>query len=278
MILTREESYMRAALATVSLSLMVSAALAAESTPIRLYSAGSLRAAMTDIAAAYTSIYHVSVEPVYGASGALSDRLARGEAGDIFTSADMGYPEVLTQAGKSGPTVLFARNHLCAILRPGLKATSNTLLATLLNPAIKLGTSLPGNDPGGAYAWEMFKRADAARPGSRATLEGKALKIGNEPGMLAVPPNTRNAMVWLLQTQRLDIFLSYCTNGHAAEPDLPGLSTVTLPPELSVIANEGLTVIKGANEEQANQFALFILSPAGQKILADHGFDAPLQP
>jgi len=273
-----EEPFMRAALATALLSLAVSAALAAEPAPIRLYSAGSLRAALTDIAAAYSSTYHVNVEPVYGASGALGDRLAKGEAGDIFTSADMGYPEALTQAGKSGPTVLFARNHLCAILRPGLHATSNTLLATLLNPAIKVGTSSPSNDPGGAYAWAMFKKAEAVRSGSRATLEGKALRIGNEPGMLAVPPNTKNAMVWLLQTQRLDIFLSYCTNGHAAEADLPGLSTVTLPPELSVVANEGLTVLKGANEEHATQFALFILSPVGQKILAEHGFDAPLQP
>ena len=273
-----KKSLMRIALATALPAITMSAALGAESETIHLYSAGSLRAALTDIAAAYSSTYHITVEPVYGASGALGDRLARGEAGDIFTSADMGYPEALTQAGKSGPTVLFARNHLCAILRPGLHATSNTILATLLKPAIKVGTSSPSNDPGGAYAWAMFKKAEDVRSGSRATLEGKALKMGSEPGMLTVPPNTKNAMVWLLQTQHLDVFLSYCTNGHAAEADLPGLTTVSLPPELSVVANEGLTVLKGPNEENATQFALFILSPAGQKILAEHGFDAPLQP
>jgi len=274
----REKLSMRSALAIALLSLAASVSLAAESAPIRLYSAGSLRVAMTDIAAAFSSTYHVNVDPVYGASGALGERLAKGEAGDIFTSANMGYPEALTQAGKSGPTVLFARNHLCAILRPGLHATSNTLLATLLNPAIKVGTSSPSNDPGGAYAWAIFKKAEAVRIGSRATLEAKALIMGSEPGMLAVPPNTKNAMAWLLQTQRLDTFLSYCTNGRAAEQDLPGLSTVALPPELAVVANDGLTVLKGANEQHATEFALFILSPAGQKILAEHGFDAPLQP
>ncbi len=89
---------------------------AADVPAVRLHSAGSLRAAMTDIAAAYTSLYGATVKPVYGASGALGDRLAKGEAGDVFTSADMGYPEALTKAGLSGPTVVFARNHLCAIL------------------------------------------------------------------------------------------------------------------------------------------------------------------
>jgi molybdate transport system substrate-binding protein len=255
-----------------------STAFAADAPTVRLHSAGSLRAAMTDIAAAYTSAYGATVEPVYGASGGLGDRLAKGEAGDVFTSADMGYPEALTKAGISGPTVLFARNHLCAILRPGLPATPKTVLATLLKPDIKIGTASPDNDPGGAYAWAMFKKADNAKPGSRATLEAKALKMGSAPGQLSVPPNTKNAMVWLFQEKKLDAFLSYCTNGHAAAEQMPGINTVELPSELAVSADYGLTVLKSANQEQAAQFALFILSPTGQKILAEHGFDAPLQP
>jgi molybdate transport system substrate-binding protein len=258
--------------------LAASTAFAADTPTVRLHSAGSLRAAMNDIAAAYSSAYGVSVEPVFGASGGLGDRLAKGEAGDVFTSADMGYPEALTKAGLSGPTVLFARNHLCAILRPGLPATPKTVLATLLRPDIRVGTSSPDNDPGGAYAWAMFKKADEAKPGSRAKLEAKALKMGSAPGQLSAPPNTKNAMVWLFQEKKLDAFLSYCTNGHAAQEQMPGINTVELPPELAVTADYGLTVLKSANQEQGAQFAFFILSPTGQKILAEHGFDAPLQP
>lgn len=257
---------------------MSSTSRAAEAPTIRLYSAGSLRAAMTEIATAYSSAYGAAINPVYGASGALGARLAKGEAGDVFTSADMGYPEVLSKAGISGPTVLIARNHLCAILRPGLSATSQTLLATLLKPNIKFGTSSPDNDPGGAYAWEMFKKAESVKPGSRATLEAKALKVGNEPGMLSVSPNAKNAMVWLFQEKKLDAFLSYCTNGHSAAEQLPGINTLELPLELSISADYGMTVLKGENQAQAAQFALFILSPTGQKILAAHGFDAPLLP
>jgi molybdate transport system substrate-binding protein len=102
--------------------------------------------------------------------------------------------------------------------------------------------------------------------------------MGSAPGQLSVPPNTKNAMVWLFQEKKLDAFLSYCTNGHAAAEQMPDINTVDLPPELAVTADYGLTVLKSANQERAAQFALFILSPTGQKILAEHGFDAPLQP
>jgi molybdate transport system substrate-binding protein len=252
--------------------------LAADMPIVRLHSAGSLRAAMTDIAAAYMVIYGATVEPVYGASGSLGDRLAKGELGDVFASADFGYPEALTKAGISGPTVVFARNRLCAILRPGLSATPRTVLALLLKRDIKIGTSSPASDPGGAYAWAMFKKADIAKPGSGAMLEAKALKTGSPQGPLAVPPDAKNATVWLFEHKKLDAFLSYCTNGHTAAEQLPGIKTVELPPELAITADYGLTVLKNANHQQGAQFALFILSPQGQKILADHGFDAPLQP
>src|ERR1700674_3897089 len=127
--------------------------------------------------------------PTASRSKQLTVRRAKGEPGDVFASADMGNPQALTEAGKAGPTVLFARNHLCVLLRPGLKATPATLLATMLDPAIKIGTSTPKNDPAGDYAWAMFQKADSLRPGSRAKLEAKALKIGNVPGSLAIPPS-----------------------------------------------------------------------------------------
>jgi molybdate transport system substrate-binding protein len=258
--------------------LILSPAFAAESPAVRLYAAGSLRAALTDIAKAYSATYGTPVETAFGASGALGDRLAKGEPGDLFASADMGNPQALTDAGKSGPTVLFARNHLCAILRPGLEATPATILATMLDPSVKIGISTPKNDPGGDYAWAMFKKTDAVKPGSRAALEAKALKVGNVPGSFAVPPSAGNSIAWLFREQRLDIFLSYCTNGPAVAAELPGVTTLSLPPALAIAAGYGLTVLKGANRDAAAQLALFILAPVGQAILAEHGFDAPLLP
>jgi ABC-type molybdate transport system substrate-binding protein len=124
----------------------------------------------------------------------------------------------------------------------------------------------------------MFQKADVGHPGARATLESKALKMGSEPGSLAVPTGTKNAVAWLLQERRIDIFLSYCTNGQIAAQDSPGINSINLPPDLAVVADYGLTVLEGANKVEASRFALFILSPTAQKLLASHGFEAPLLP
>jgi molybdate transport system substrate-binding protein len=257
--------------------LTVCAAAAADDSAVRLHAAGSLRAAMTEIGKAYTEAYGTPVEAKFGGSGLLRDRLADGEPGDVFASADMGNPQSLTRAGKSGPTVLFAHNRLCALARPGLHVTPATLLSSLVDPKIKLGTSTPISDPAGDYAWTVFKKADAIRPGSRAILEAKAVKIGNVPGSLAVPQGVSNGVAWLFKEKRADIFLAYCTGGAALGEELPGATAVPLPAALAVEASYGLTILNSANQERAAQLALFILSSAGQKILADHGFDAPLQ-
>jgi molybdate transport system substrate-binding protein len=264
------------------LALMISAtagaaaASAADDTVVRLHAAGSLRAAMTEIGKAYTEAYGVPVEAKFGGSGLLKDRLADGEPGDVFASADMGNPQSLTRAGKSGPTVLFAHNHLCALVRPGLHVTPATLLSTLVDPKIKVGTSTPVSDPAGDYAWTVFKKADAIRPGSRAILESKAVKIGSVPGSLAVPQGVSNGVAWLFKEKRADIFLAYCTGAAAVAEELPGATAIPLPPALAVEAGYGLTILNTANKDRGAQLALFILSSVGQKILADHGFDAPL--
>src|SRR5665213_130427 len=199
----------------LGISVAISSAAAAAVPALRVYAAGSLRAPMTDLAKAYSHAYGAHIEFICGGSGGLRERLEQGEPGDVFASADLGNAQALTEAGKAGPTVLFARNHLCAIVRPGLAATPQTLLATLLDPAVKVATSTPKNDPGGDYAWAMFRKADSLKPGSRAVLEAKAVKIGAVPGSLAIPPGTSNAVAWLFREKRADIFISYCTGGPA---------------------------------------------------------------
>jgi len=103
---------------------------------VRLCAAGSLRPAFTEIIAAFQKAQGIKVEPTFGASGLLRERLASGEQGDLFASADMGQPLALQAAGKAGPVVLFARNRLCALVRPNLDVTSQTLLSAIPAPAL----------------------------------------------------------------------------------------------------------------------------------------------
>jgi len=151
--------------------------------------------------------------------------------------------------------------------------TSDTLLDRMLDPQIKLGTSTPKADPSGDYAFEVFRKAEAARSGARSALEGKALQLTGSPTS-AAPPAGCNAYAWHLTEGRADVFLAYCTGARDAQKENPGLQIIALPDALAVSADYGLTVIAGASPG-AYRFALFILSTEGQRILASYGFSAP---
>jgi molybdate transport system substrate-binding protein len=238
--------------------------------PVRLYAAGSLRAAMTDISAAFENASGTKVAGTFGASGLLRERIENGEPAEVFASADMGHPQKLAAAGRAGTVALFTRNRLCALAAPSVKVDSATLLERMLDPAIKLGTSTPKADPSGDYAWQLFEKAENLRPGAYAALSAKALKLSGGPDS-SPPPKDRSVYGFLLQRGDADIYLAYCTAAGQAKAEAPGLQVVQIPEVLAVGADYGLTVIKGTRPE-AEHLAQFVLSPAGQEILAKHGF------
>ena len=271
------EKQARSALVTTlicCLVLFLMASSSANASEVLLHAAGSLRDALTEVAEAYGKASSNTVRGTFGASGTLRDRIAAGERAEVFASANMAHPQSLAQAGKSGQVVLFARNRLCALVRPALAMTPATLLEQMLSPNVKVGTSTPKADPSGDYAFEVFAKAEALKAGARASLEAKALKLSGAPDS-ARPPEGRNLYGWHVAEGRADIYLCYCTAASAAQRENPDQQIVVLAEALAVGADYGLTVMNGA-PAAAHQFALFMLSDAGQRILARHGFSAPL--
>jgi ABC-type molybdate transport system substrate-binding protein len=240
---------------------------------VLLYSAGSLNPALTDVSKAYQAASGNAVQATFGPSGLLKDKIAGGAAAHVFASANMDHPQALAVVKKSGPVSMFARNKLCALVRPGLNAAPENLLDRMLDSQIKVGISTPKADPSGDYAFEVFAKADALRPGARAALEAKALQLMGGP-QSATPPAGRLVYGWHIAEGRADIFLAYCTGAIAAQQQNPGQQVVALPDDISVGADYGLTVMTGA-PAAAQQFAQFILSPQGRNIIVGYGFAPP---
>ena len=138
---------------------------------IQLFAAGSLKAALTDVAKAYEAASGNKVEARYGPSGLLKNDISKGTKADVFASANMEHPQALHDEKKSGPVSHFARNTLCALVKPGLKVDSANLLDHMLDPAIKLGTSTPKADPSGDYACEVFLKAEEINSVALSILE-----------------------------------------------------------------------------------------------------------
>jgi molybdate transport system substrate-binding protein len=251
-----------------ALAMIANAAPAAE--PVTLYAAGSLKTALGEVAKAYEAAYGTPVATEFAASGLLRQRIESGDSPDVFASANMAHPEKLMAAGRGGPVVLFARNRLCALAQPGLEVSTNDLLEVMLSEDLTLGTSTPKADPSGDYAWEMFRKADELQPGSYERLDAKAQKLTGGPDS-EKPPEGRNTYGWVMEEEKADLFLTYCTNARLAKKEVPGLQIVQLPDALAVGADYGLIVL-AQDRPEARRLASFILSPDGQSILADHGF------
>jgi molybdate transport system substrate-binding protein len=256
--------------AIVSLSWLTPIMPAHATDTVLLHAAGSLRGALTEVSQAFEKKSGVKVVAKYGPSGLLRDEIAGGGKAEVFASANMTHPEALAKAGKAGPVALFTRNRLCALVKPGLAVTSDTLLERMLDPSVKLGTSTAKADPSGDYAFEVFGKAEALKPGANETLSKKALQLTGGPTS-PPPPKDRSVYGKVVADGQADIFLTYCTNAIVAQRENPGQQVVQLPAPLSVGADYGMTVINNASPN-AKKLADFILSPDGQAILAKHGF------
>src|SRR5215467_8147817 len=240
--------------------------------PVQISAAGSLRTALTEIAATFEAQTGIKVQAKFGPSGTLKDEIAGGARAEVFASANMEHPHALASARKSGPVILFARNRLCALARPGVALDTATLLDRMLDQSVKLGTSTPRADPSGDYAWEVFRKAEKLRPGAFAALERKALKLVGGPDAPTAPAG-RTVYGMLIAEGKADLFLTYCTNAAEAKNEIGGAQIIALPEGLAVGADYGLTVISRTTD--AYRFAMYILSNDGQRVLSKHGFATP---
>lgn len=241
--------------------------------PVTVVAAGSLREAMTEIAKAHEARTGQKLTLSFAASGLLRERIEKGEAAQVFASADMGHPQKLADAGSWTAPRVFVRNQLCALTQSNFNLTPDRLLDALLDPAVRLGTSTPKADPAGDYAWSLFRRAEAVRTGAYAKLEAKALQLTGGPNSPKAPAG-RGTYAWVMHQGQADIFLTYCTNAVAAQEEVPRLKIVAVPPNLQVFADYGLTVRRGAHPA-AQAFADALLAPSAQKIFARYGFGNP---
>lgn len=148
--------------------------------------------------------------------------------------------------------------------------TTANLVKRLLDPAVKVGTSTPINDPSGDYAWAIFRRIEEDTPGAFPNLDAKALKLvgGSET---AAPSGPYGPVAEALVTGTVDIFLGYLTGMRTLAAELSDVEIVEIPSKVNVVPEYGLTAINDCRPA-ASSFANFILSRPGQSLLKEFGF------
>lgn len=234
-----------------------------------VYGAGSLREAIGQIAAEFGQAHGITVATQFGLSGRMRERIEKGERVDLFTSADVGHARKLVDDGRASVMAVFARNTVCLLSPAKLGATTETALDKLLAPGVRVGVSPPKVDPLGDYTVRLFGLADHLRPGSAAALQSRAVVLDTPPG--APPPKSGDTDADAILGGRVDASIVYCSGRDRHARLLPGATLVQFPSELRVGPEYGLAVLKDAHPA-ASLLALFILSPEGQKTMAQRGF------
>ena len=245
------------------------------SAPLVVYAAGSTTGALGAMLKRYTAETGVEIRLSVGPAGLMLDKIEGGDRVDVFVSANMAHPERLSAEHKSGATVVFARNRICISGRPSLGLTPANLLARLLDPKVRIGTSTPKADPGGDYAYALFDKADTVHPGASRTLRAKAMQVVGgkveESASKSSPP--ANALADM-DRHGVDLMIGYCSH-HGLEPDT-SVTQVKVPPELAIPVDYGMTALTTsrdpARRAAAAQLALYLLSPEAQALLVPYGF------
>jgi molybdenum ABC transporter molybdate-binding protein len=216
-----------------------------------------------------------AVKLTVGPSGLLKERIEAGEAAQVFASANMSHPEALRNSGRAVSVQPFARNALCALGAASFSLQGKSLVQRLLDPEVRVGTSTPGADPAGDYAFQMFERIETSGggAGAAATLKAKALQLTGGPRSASAPAG-RSTYAMVMALGQADVFVTYCTNAAEARQELPSLQVITVPDEVNVAALYGIATLS-ASSTQSRAFVDFVRGPDGRKILARHGFSPP---
>jgi molybdate transport system substrate-binding protein len=235
---------------------------------VDIYAAGSLRAVVAGLSKEGGTAFNIAVTPTFGGSGALRERIEKGEKPDLFLSADLGSPQKLAAQGRTVvPVAAFARNRMCIVARRSAGVTAANLVDRLLAKEARVKTSTPVADPSGDYAWAIFDRIDALKPGSGALLKAKAQAVMN---LVATPQApAQSAAAALFASGQIDLSITYCSGTPALQHELPELVSLEVPPQLDPHPLYGMAVLSAKPE--ALRLALYLLSDKGQAIVAAAG-------
>jgi ABC-type molybdate transport system substrate-binding protein len=235
--------------------------------PVEILAAGSLRGVVNDLAAAAGRM-NVEVKSDFGGSGLLRERIENGANADLFLSADLGSPRKLQALGKTAlPVVAFARNRMCVVSRRSAGVTQKNLAERLLAAGVRVKTSTPVADPAGDYAWAIFDRIDAVRPGAGAKLKTKAQ--ANMAVTAPTPAPGQSAAAALFAANLIDVSITYCSAATGLAQELPDLVSSEVPPAFDPHPLYGLAVL--SDRPDALRIALFLLSEEGQALIARNG-------
>jgi molybdate transport system substrate-binding protein len=233
-----------------------------------IFSAASLTEAFTELAQTF-KLDHPEVEIILNFAGSqqLAQQLSQGAPADIFASANERQMEAAITAERvsAGSEQIFATNRL-VIIFPADNPENIESINDLANPDLRLILAAP-EVPVGQYAQDFLEMA-AADP-----AYGPAFMSGVEGNIVSYEENVR-AVLSKVVLGEADAGIVYQSDLSAESAE--SIGRLSIPDSLNKIATYPIAPISSSSRpELAAEFIEFVLSSAGQAILADFGFSPP---
>jgi len=199
-----------------------------------------------------------------GGSQALVTQLQEGAEADVLATANTSTMDDAVESGLiSGEPVSFTANRL-VIVTPGDNPAGVEDISDLTEPGLRLVVA--GADvPAGRYAREAvcaWGSADAA-PDNAVDAIGANIVSEEE--------DVRNVLA-KVQLGEADAGIVYASDATAAEIAGTPVNVVEFPNGVPTTATYPIAATAAGNQDLADPFIAFVLSPDGQAILTEYGF------
>lgn len=234
---------------------------------LTVFAAASLTEAFSEIGRAFEAEQPgVRVTLNFGGSQVLRAQLEHGALADVFAAADAQEMQAIVDAGLAAADAprVFAGNRM-VVITPADNPAQVLGLEDLARPGLRLVLAAE-TVPAGRYARQVLNRL-----GGDLDPAFAARSLAN---LVSDESNVRQ-VVTKVQLGEADAGLVYATDAGARRGD-GHLMVLDIPEPYQVPIAHTITVLAGTRQpELAAAFAAYVLSPAGQSILAGWGFQPP---
>ncbi len=220
---------------------------------ITVFAAASLTGTFTQLGKQFESAHPGdTVKFSFGPSSGLATQITSGAPADVFASAAPANMQQVVSAGDASNPQTFAKNKMEVAVPPNNPAKV-TSVNDLAKKSVKVALCQP-QVPCGVVAAEVFKNTG-----------------------ITVKPVTLEADVKSVLTQvelgNVDAGMVYVTDAMAAGTKVKG---VTIPANDNASTLYPIATISSSkHQSEAQAFVAYVLSPAGQQVLAAAGFEKP---
>jgi len=220
---------------------------------ITVFAAASLMGTFTQLGQQFEAAHPGdTVKFSFGASSTLATQITSGAPADVFASAAPKNMETVVNAGDASNPQDFAKN-TAEIAVPPSNPANVTSVSDLAKSSVKVALCQP-QVPCGVVAAEVFKN------------------FGITVKPVTLQPDVKSVLTQV-ELGNVDAGMVYVTDVMAAGSKVKG---ITIPASQNASTLYPIAAISSSKELAiAQAFVAYVLSPAGQSVLAAAGFEKP---